>query len=71
MNNLILWLHSCSLEQFSGFIAMVRETAGEGGQAHDQLAEVLQKNFEKFCSNHDVSGVCVHGSGINACTISE
>ena len=48
INNLIIWLHHCSQEQFSQFIALLRETAPEGGDAHWELAQALEQAFERF-----------------------
>ena len=49
-----MWLHQCSLEQFSAFISLVKATE-DGGDAHKQLSEVLEKNFEKFRSDSGIS----------------
>lgn len=56
VNNLIIWLQRCSLEQFRRFIALLRETAGEGGDAHEELADFLEGEFKKFYNNYEPPG---------------
>lgn len=61
VNNLIIWLQSCNLEQFRRFISLLRATAGEGGAAHEELADVLEEKFEKFYNTYEPPGVCKTG----------
>lgn len=56
VNNLIMWLHRCSLEQFNHFIVLLRATSGEGGQAHEELAQVLEENLRRFIADRERSG---------------
>ena len=53
VNNLYMWLHQCSPGQFSEFIALVRSTADEAGEAHEELAVMLEKAYAQFRANGD------------------
>ena len=48
VNNLIMYLCNCRLEEFKEFIRLVRESASEGGAAHVELAQILEKHLNYF-----------------------
>ena len=54
VNNLIMYLRNCSLEEFKEFIRLVRESASEGGAAHVELAQILEERLKLFESSGSV-----------------
>ncbi len=55
INNLMFWLQKCTRNQFSEFIELVKTTANEAGEAHEELATTLQEKFDGY-RRHDRSG---------------
>ena len=48
INNLICYLKKSTKKQFSDFLDRLKSTADEAGEAHEELAAVLQEKFDEF-----------------------
>ena len=48
IHNLICWLRMGTRNQFSRFIDLLKTTAEEAGEAHEELAVALQERFEHY-----------------------
>ena len=48
INNLLIRLRRCTEQEFKQFIAILRQTADEAGEAHEDLAKSLEENYERF-----------------------
>ena len=50
-NQVILRLSECTEKKLEALIRILRETAGEAGVAHEELADALEKTFKEYKEN--------------------